>query len=292
MNVLLTGASGFLGGYLRRLLHDNVVTCTTRRGFVGESHPNERWLPIDLTDDRAVDLLVEETKPDLVIHAAACPLIREHRPRLSLDNYLTTHLLLDKVRCRFVLVSSAAVYGDRPGVRVESDQTPPGSVYAVTKLASEHLVGVYTQMGLVDGAIVRPVAMVGKGNHHGLVHDIVRKLKSPSPTLDLLGNRPGSRKPYVHVADVAQLVVRVAMRPNYQTILDASNPDSLSVEEVAQLAMRLTGIEKPIVWGGQTWHGDQGLLEVSGQRARDEGFVFRWPSSVEAVTRAIEESFT
>ena len=68
MKVLVTGASGFLGR--------NLVDFLESRGHetikVYGRNKIENGVQLDLLDFTKVELLLEETKPDFVVHAAAC----------------------------------------------------------------------------------------------------------------------------------------------------------------------------------------------------------------------------
>src|SRR6266540_1437379 len=138
---------------------------TGAAGFVG-SHLCER-LATDGHRVRAVDCLTsyyaEEQKRDNLDALRAldgCEL-------LDVDhNILATQRLLEAVRGtalqRFVFASSSSVYGDAPSYPTSEDDLPlPQSPYGVTKLAAEHLCGVYARQWGVPTVSLRYFTVYG-----------------------------------------------------------------------------------------------------------------------------------
>ncbi len=117
---LITGASGFLGRHLSRLLIERqgsdglIVVGRTRP----ELSPIEAFRRIDLEDREGLTRLIAEIAPSIVFHVAG-----KTPPGTSLEFYrhntLATVHLLDALRsanrpCRVVLVGSAAELGPVP----------------------------------------------------------------------------------------------------------------------------------------------------------------------------------
>jgi hypothetical protein len=107
----------------------------------------------------------------------------------------------------------------------------------------------------------------GAGNSHGLLRDIVSKLQSPDKSITLFGKKPGSRKPFAYVGEISDHICKIVHRDvNWkenvgQRMLRLCPVDSLTVEEVAALAMKHLGICKEIVWDeSKTWKGDQPIV--------------------------------
>ena len=70
--VLLTGAAGFTGRYLRKALESRGHQVVPL-GFEG---PN----PVDLTDQAATESAVRAVQPDLVVHLAAVSFVGHDNP--------------------------------------------------------------------------------------------------------------------------------------------------------------------------------------------------------------------
>ena len=130
--------------------------------------------------------------------------------------------------------------------------------------------------------------MVGPGMTHGLLKDVISKIKSDSKTLELWGKDPGSSKVYTHVQDVVEAITCERFIPN--EIVNICNDDDISAREVAQITMKELGIKKEIVWDEtKIWRGDNVKLNANNELMRDilqKDFL----GSREAIIHAVEEN--
>lgn len=290
MRILVTGATGFIGGRLCKKLAElgHKVLGTGRRGIRKQIHEvgfasdfSNCIVHCELESYFQVRELMNGFQPEVVFHLAGNPIVKED-PNFPCDitktNILVTHHLLATcpLNTKFVFASSATVYGDYEGKAFEETDIPkPTSVYAVTKLASEQLVELYGKQGRVRSVITRLIANCGSGSSHGLVHDILQKLRSPSEYLSLFGNVPGSRKPFIHVDYTIDALINLGLN-NYEGTFNVSAHSPITVEEVAVIAMTITGIRKPISWLGQgyVWQGDNQVVDVSCKKLSNLGILF------------------
>lgn len=312
MRILLTGSSGFIGGHLKNAMAKmpfdskdpvRVFGVSRESGIypydvdLSERVDTHNWFTevnCDLTQEGRVASLMLRLQPDVVFHLAGNPLIKEWGPETSVSNYLSTHHLLSHAKrgCRFVLASSCAVYGDPRPFQVfnENDPLYPTSAYGAAKAGAEHLVRAHTAAGLVSGVVLRYAATVGVGARHGLVPDLVKKLCSPSPELELIGDEPGSRKPYTHVSDVAAATLRIGFG-KAKGALNVCLEDTLSVADAAEAVMAAVGIRKPVRWLGKeaNWTGDNPLVQVDSECTHLLGWNPKYPTSRLAVERAAKD---
>lgn len=158
MKALVTGASGFVGGWLVRALRGDGWRVTTL----------DRTPPADIVLDLARDP-VPRLSFDAVFHLAAfsSPAASEDDPRSVYEaNTLGTGRLARTLRARrFVLASSCHVYGDTDLKVDESAPAAPTSPYAASKLCAEALV-LAAQPGAV---ILRPFNHTGPGQSDAFV---------------------------------------------------------------------------------------------------------------------------
>lgn len=306
MRVLVTGGGGFIGACVAWRFSGDEGRCheVVSARSCDEKLPllkmPFRELACDITNKEEVRSLLGCYQPDVICHLAAIPTVKEdiaHPCRITEVNVLGTHYLLQYAPrgCRFLLASSATVYGNQTSVESrahENDQLHPNSVYGATKIAAEALVEAYTSQHRVLGMSLRLVATVGAGANHGLIPDIIRKLQSDAPNLHLLGDAPGSCKPYLYVDDAAEAFYYFATLtypvPGPANICPR---DSLTVEEVATIVMEETGIRKPIVWEGEqaNWPGDNRQVHVSPRVAAQLHFRLRYDYSRDAVREAVRD---
>jgi nucleoside-diphosphate-sugar epimerase len=107
---------------------------------------------------------------DVVIHLAAEPGVRaswgDRFATYLRNNVQSTQHLLEAARAepgrRFVYASSSSVYGDAEALPVREDVLPrPLSPYGATKLAAEHLCGLYHDQHGVDAVSLRYFSVYG-----------------------------------------------------------------------------------------------------------------------------------
>jgi nucleoside-diphosphate-sugar epimerase len=163
LQILLTGAAGFIGSHLaERLLAqgDSVVgidsfspyydPAVKRRNIeTAMAHDSFRLVEGDLRELELEPLVAEA---DAILHLAAQPGVRPSWGRefqiYVNDNVLATQHLLEAA-CgsgieRFVLASSSSIYGEAESFPTAEGAVPrPVSPYGVTKLAGEQLCHLY-----------------------------------------------------------------------------------------------------------------------------------------------------
>lgn len=304
--VLVTGASGFIGNHVvYRLLEmgvEQIIASIRSSGSRGFRNPRVAWIGADISDPRWVKKLIYPHQPDAVIHLASNPIVKLGDGDLPTDiindNIASTHNLLAyaPLNCVFINASSATVYGEgvkRIGGVEEYHGVQPNSVYGATKAASEHLVNVYTEMGRVRGVNLRLVANVGTHATHGVLKDIIAKLRSDNPNLELLGDKPGSCKPFIYARDTAQAFWLALTNPKWheQKTVNLSSDTVITVEQLARIVMFELQIHKPIVWLGEeaNWKGDNRTVNVNCRTAKSLGWNPQFPKSEDAVRQAVRD---
>jgi UDP-glucose 4-epimerase len=166
VNVLLTGASGFIGhNVLLRVPRDWRVTAlyhsTPGLDRFAERHGlvHVRAVRCDLTDAAAVeDFAGAHRAFDACLYLAANgdPAQSADRPAWDLTlNTLALVTLLERVRVgHFVYVSSGAVYDGLSGPVSPATPVAPLLPYAIAKLASEHYVRAFSRRARSVGSYV------------------------------------------------------------------------------------------------------------------------------------------
>lgn len=181
MNIFVTGATGFLGGYLVRNLvkdgHNVYALVRNQKKFealISKQAPEhrEKIFAIEgelLKDDLRIDCTILQSlvgKIDAVYHSAAILSFDENAREISFEmNFEGTKRVLqfaEKVQAKiFIHVSTAYTLGDRTnGVEAlyPIDSTFINS-YEESKCHAEHLV--MTHMDRFDVMIMRPAIIVG-----------------------------------------------------------------------------------------------------------------------------------
>lgn len=259
MSILITGGGGFLADNLAkaaREMTDEHVYLVGRKTGHG-----------DLCDAAYVKRLMETLKPDNIWHCAAKATIKpddSNPSKIIDDNIKAVHNLAYYAPqdCFIKFASSIVVYGDGVGIFRMTEDSPcnPTSIYGATKLASEEILRVYERQGKIRTLSLRMGATVGPFLTHGIIYDFIRKLQSDSPTLQVLGDEPGARKPFSHYSDVSIAFIKNSYGDT--KVMNIVPNDVLTVKEVAETVMNTLQIYKPIEWLGSksTWAGDNKVL--------------------------------
>ena len=329
MKILVTGGTGFIGSHLTRRLRElypgienEIYTVGRNRvqyrlkknkegiipsGYffyspvgsdvLGYCQKAEMHIQCDLTDSRCVQAMMRQFRPDVIFHLAANPLTKmdESNPfQIIHDNTLATQYLCEYAPegCRFIFASSIVVYGTTYcSVPKEYSSVNPTSLYGVSKFASEGIVSVYTQLGKIKGVSLRLCATVGSGVTHGVIHDFIKKLKSDNEHLEMLGDEPGSKKPYIHVDDAVSAFILMLNRFHRTGSWNVCSNDNITIRTLANAVMVATEITKPRKWLGSAanWKGDNPELMANNQQIMDLVWQPKYRYAKDAVMVAVKD---
>ncbi|KAG4411851.1 hypothetical protein IFR04_015014 [Cadophora malorum] len=189
MNVLITGAGGFIGQALAAaLLQDPSISTLTLTDIVEPPVPDKHGttttgihpVKADLTDKTTCERLFTSELTIVyllqrVLHHGLMSGAAEANLNLGLRvNIDSTRFILDVLRevkpgFRVVFPSSLAVFGPSEGKLVTEATMPlPGSSYGAQKLICEILLNDFSRRGLIDGRILRlPTIIVRPGAPSG-----------------------------------------------------------------------------------------------------------------------------
>jgi dTDP-4-dehydrorhamnose reductase len=183
MKIGITGASGMLGSAIVSLISKSHQVLATSRSK-GLDVKGVEWDCFDLTNFKLLNLWLEKSKPDMVIHCAAIVDINFCEDNIVLANALhveTTKIIANYLKTnngRLIYISTDSVFdGKKKGYYNETDKANPLNVYAKTKLMGEK----YTQ--LLERGLVLRTNIIGlkKKNNNSLVGWILQGLKNNIP---------------------------------------------------------------------------------------------------------------
>lgn len=166
MKILITGASGFLGGFLLDAAQHHQVLGIVNTNKIVHSHA--ALMQLNLTDRDVLYPVLKEWQPQCIIHAAAHSNIDacEKDPQMAeAINVNSTHFLAEwaqQYHARLIFVSSDMVFDGENGPYTESAPTSPLSVYGKTKVQSEQIV-----LGIENSVVVRSALEFGLPAHGG-----------------------------------------------------------------------------------------------------------------------------
>lgn len=268
MRILVTGSCGFLGRNLvdALLSRPNIELYCTARDI--DANLPCQIFKADLTDPFDVECLMHWADPVVVIHLAALSSnkFEEWGAELIDNNCRMLINVLDycKPRTRIVFTSSATVYGELLAQHPDENAAlNPISLYGVSKVACEQALKVIASRKRLEYTILRLVANTGKYATHGAVIDIAEKLLKNGDYINLLGEIPGSIKPYMYVKDTIGYIIEAALSWHLtRNIYNISQNNALSIEDMTRILMNKLKVEKKIVWGGNNFQGDNRYVSI------------------------------
>jgi nucleoside-diphosphate-sugar epimerase len=222
---LITGASGFLGGYLLHDFPKNAIS-------IGRSESNQ--IKCDLS--KKEPLLPDGI--DLVVHAAglahsASSRIEFYRTNVTATKNLITALSKSKnIIKKFIYISSVSVYGLEKGVNIdEKFPTMPTSPYGQSKLIAEFMLTNWATVNDVDLIILRLPLLVGK-HPPGNLGRLISSVRS-GWYLSIGG--ASQRRSMVLASDVAKLISTSALVPGIYNLTDGYHPSRAQLEREISL---------------------------------------------------------
>ena len=172
MNILITGASGFIGSFIveealrRGMTVWAAMRKTSSRKYLTD--PRINFIELDLNSQTKLVEQLTGFAFDVVVHAAGATkcLHKEDFFRVNTDgtrNLVRALMQLQMPLKRFVYVSSLSVYGpvreNRPYAEIKEGDTPhPNTAYGQSKLESEHFLDTLENFPYV---ILRPTGVYG-----------------------------------------------------------------------------------------------------------------------------------
>ena len=267
--VLVTGATGFLGGALaNRLIDDGVKVRALVRSPEKARYLAERGVEIvqgDINDPTAVRRAVEGSP--VVFHVAAAlfgNLSVQYRANVEGTRTVMSAAAAAGVQ-RVVHVSSISAYGyNYPGdVTEEMTPAPGADPYVRTKLQSEQVVRQICGQRNIVHSIIRPGNIYGPRS--GLWTGQLFKLAKLNPT-PFIGDGSGHFHP-IFVDDVVAMMVTMATHPAAENeTFNASADPARTWREYIQGYSRLAGHQNWLALPVPLFHAFAGVAMLASRR--------------------------
>ena len=261
MKFLVTGAAGFIGSHLcEQLLSEGHavrgIDCFTDyyARSLKEANLAGLWgregFELIEADIMAVDAAELMEGIEVTVHLAAQAGVRrswgDNFAIYTHNNLLTTQRLLETAKSsglrRFVYASSSSVYGDTSDLPMrETSACWPVSPYGVSKLAAEHLCGLYYKNFGVDTASLRYFTVYGPRQRPDMAfHRFIRALIEGG-TIRLFGDGEQSRD-FTFVDDIVAATISAATAPGAAgQVFNVGGGSRVSVNQVIAMLEEITG---------------------------------------------------
>lgn len=227
MNLLFTGASGFLGHNIVPLLKAKYKVDTV--GLTPQD---------DYTVNLVSDIPKLDCKYDIVLHAAgkahSVPKTEEEKQlffdiNLQGTKNLCTALESSGIPKAFIFISTVAVYGCDSGENITEEHPLNGDTpYALSKMKAEKYLQGWCSMHNVKLSILRPSLIAGL-NPPGNLGAMIKGIKS-GKYLSIAGGK--ARKSVLMVQDIANLIPLLVDKGGIYNVCDTYQPTFKELEAV------------------------------------------------------------
>jgi GDP-L-fucose synthase len=271
---------------------------------------------VDLLDLDATRNLVLDTKPDLIVDAAA------RVGGIGANNSFPVEFLVENIRMqtnlmesaheakvkKFVFLGSSCIYPRECSQPIKEEYLLTGplestnSAYAIAKIAGIELVKSYRKEFGAKWISLTPTNLYGPRDNFNLAFchvlpALIRRfveaeqLKSPAVVLWGTGT---PRREFLHVDDLANAIVLVSEQYDSSLHLNIGTGEDVTIFELAELVARISGFEGEIVWDSKQPDGtSRKVLDVSRIKAMgwkpsiklDDGIA----STIEWYKKAVEK---
>jgi UDP-glucose 4-epimerase len=292
MKILVTGGAGFIGSHLVDALVDrgevtvldNLSSGRLGNLQIGRARGKCAFLRRDLKVEPVPDLSDFET----IFHLAANPEVRVGATNPSVhfnENVVSTYNLLEAVRRHggtrlIAFASTSTVYGEAGRIPTGEDYGPlkPISTYGASKLACESLIAAYASSYGFRAVIFRLANVIGPRSTHGIIYDLVNKLKTNPRELEILGDGTQA-KSYLHVSDcVSGMLTGMDKLDERVGILNVGGEDQISVLKIADVVCEEMGLKnvkvecRDALGDGRGWIGDVKLMRLDVSKLEELGW--------------------
>jgi UDP-glucose 4-epimerase len=251
--VLVTGASGFIGAHLCRVLQEQGAEIhATSRGRRPAQPGSPHWYEADVSDVESSRALLRSVRPDVIFHLAgrvtAAPALDLVLPTFHSLVGGTVNLLVaaTEIGCRrFILPGSL----NEPAS--DAGEAMPSSPYAAAKWAASTYGRMFHGVFGAPIVVARLFMTYGPGQHASkLVPYVTRCLLRGEPPLVASGRW---RADWIYIDDAVDGLLALARVPNLEgRTVDLGSGHLITVRAVVERVADLVGSRITPVFGGRT----------------------------------------
>ncbi|MDP2326918.1 MAG: GDP-L-fucose synthase [Dehalococcoidia bacterium] len=258
--VLVTGGSGFLG----RFLVDGLRTRGTAEVFAPRS------AQYDLRDPAATERVIAETRPDVIIHAAAVVggigANQEHPGQFFYENAIMGIHLIEAARRhgveKTVVVGTVCAYPKFTPTPFSEDDLWDGypeetnAPYGLAKKMLLVQLQAYRQQYGMNGIFLLPANLYGPGDNFdpasshvipALVRKCVLAQEAGDASIPVWGTGAASRE-FLYAADAAEGVLLATERYNDPDPVNLGTGDEITIRDLTETIARVTGFTGTLAW--------------------------------------------
>ncbi|MFL9481555.1 NAD-dependent epimerase/dehydratase family protein [Chitinophagaceae bacterium LWZ2-11] len=299
MKILVIGSKGFIGSHFweycqKQLLHE------TWACDVAIDYGAKNYYQIDAANADFNELF-EEHDFDICINCSGAASVPDSIVHPLRDYYLNTvnvFKLLEAIRkyrprCKFLNLSSAAVYGNPQKLPVnETDPIQPLSPYGYHKSQAENICKEFADQFNLSVASARIFSAYGPGLKKQLLWDIWQKIKA-NDIITLFGTGNETRD-FIYITDLIDALWCIVQQAKFKgEVYNVANGNGDSIASIAHCYQAHCGKKIEINFSGEErkgdptkWQADITLLQQLGYQQKvklEEGIInyIQWIKGLE-----------
>lgn len=286
---LVTGGAGFIGSHLvdwlikegnEVIVYDNFST--GNKLFIKHHLSNSKFTLVkgDVLDTKKLTKAMKGV--DFVMHIAGHADVRgglEDHHINHIQNLEATHSVLEAMYVNGVkniaFSSTSSVYGDSD-IHPTPENAPfmPTSLYGAAKAASEQYIVTYANYYDWNVYIFRFVSFVGERYTHGIIYDILKKVKINTEVLPLYSDGT-PRKSSIYVGDgVKAIFTAIKKSKNKINIYNIGHDEIMTVDQIVDTVLQVGKIKitKQYAGGNKGWKGDNNFVHLDNSKLKSIGW--------------------
>jgi UDP-glucose 4-epimerase len=275
---LVIGGFGFIGHQLikRLLVEGEIVFCVDDNSAGNfeysilefENEDNFNYILGDINCESTKDTIVKKIKNHKIVvwHLAANSDIQagSSKPKLDAQKTFMTSVSVCEMSKKLEIhsinfASTSAVYGELLDKQIftELSTCNPISYYGIAKYSSEKFLELSALSSGIPLLIFRFANIVGKPATHGVLFDLINRMKSNPNTLKVLGNGEQT-KSYLHVDDLIEMMFTLWAKKETGVFNLGPGDHGISVSEIVNLLVQHIETPVRIIYdmNPRGWNGD------------------------------------
>lgn len=302
MNVLITGATGFIGANLVRFLLSKGHEITA---IIRNSPEEETWRIAELTKLKIIyyeDLFSDFQRArqlrniDTCIHLASYGVNYNDRDiveivRGNIDLSLNVIKLCDKAEIgRIIMFGSAMEYGNSTNSISEDFAVDPTSIYGAAKASSVIMARTFAGSLGIGLAVIRPFGIYGP--YEGF-HKVIPQMIRACLVNESLGLTQGEQvRDYLYVEDLCNAVELILRKATveFKSIFNVCSGTGVTIRDIGKEILHLTGKSDNILRFGEKEYRVDENMYIVGSSDKIRGLVGWYPKIElrEGLRRSIE----
>lgn len=261
MKILIIGSKGFIGShclnYFTNAGHE-VFGCD-----VAVDYTAQNYFLVDATNSDFKDLFAQQTF-EVCINCSGAANVQDSLKNPQRDFQLNTvnvFFMLSAIKdlnshCKFLNLSSAAVYGHPTTLPVNENQSlNPISPYGFhKKYAEEICLQFYSQFN-VNTCSLRIFSAYGPGLKKQLFYDLYQKIKQ-ADSIELFGTGNESRD-FIYIDDLVIAIEKTINRASFNgECINVASGKEVTIQEVSSLFIEVLNRDKTITFNQKEKPGD------------------------------------